>query len=342
MSGKPNAARGAGKDSAGRRGAPARYKGRRARVAARTVSPPDPRRPMDAPTRTLLVSVQMCFAVFPIAGKVAMEAFAPPAVLVWRLGVGSAVLLGLASWLYGRGAWPPARELLPIARLSLFGIAINQWLFLEGLSRSTAVNAGLLMTVIPVATTAFAAALGHETLGARRAAGIALSVTGVAILFGTRGARLGGGTALGDGLLVLNTLSYSLYLVLAKPVLRRTPHLVVVAWMFVASALVMPWFFTHLDWAPAHAGGRQWWGLAGVLVFPTVLAYVGNTVVLSRTRASTTATYVMLQPVITSVLGVVLLGEAFGPWLLVVATCVLGGLWLVSARRPRARAPATR
>lgn len=290
---------------------------------------------MDAPTRSLLITVQVCFAVFPIVGKIAMEAFAPGAVLVWRLGAGAAVLLLLAAWLHGARAWPGPRELLAIARLSLFGIAINQWLFLEGLSRSTAVNAGLLMTVIPVATTALAVGMGLEALSPRTLIGILLCATGVAILFTGRGARVGGATVLGDALLVVNALSYSLYLVLGKPVLARVPQLVVLAWMFVVAALVMPWFFTGTAWAPAQAGARHWWALAAVLVFPTVLAYVGNTVVLARTHASTTAAYVMLQPVLTTVFGVLVLGEAFGPRLLVVGACVLGGLWLVTPRRGR-------
>ena len=40
---------------------------------------------MDRQTRVLLVTTQVCFGVFPILGKLALEAFEPRAVLVWRL-----------------------------------------------------------------------------------------------------------------------------------------------------------------------------------------------------------------------------------------------------------------
>ena len=117
---------------------------------------------MDAATRRLLIVVQLCFGVFPAVGKIAMQpgAFSPKAVLVWRLAVGSAVLMALAVWRHGRAALPPRAELARLFGLSLLGVIINQLLFLEGLQRTTTVNAGLLITVIPVATTAIAVVLG--------------------------------------------------------------------------------------------------------------------------------------------------------------------------------------
>lgn len=295
---------------------------------------------MDARTRLLLLSVQFCFGVFPLVGKVAMESFAPKAVLVWRLLVGSAVLLVVAARMHGRAAFPPLKDLGVLGLLSVLGISLNQWLFLEGLSRSTAVNAGLLMTVIPVATLTFAVLARMETLNARRIAGIVLSVSGVVWLFLGRDASLGGDTTTGDLLMVANALCYSLYLVLAKPVLARIPNLVVVAWIFLFGAAVMPWFALDVPWAPAEAGTRQWVALVGVLLLPTVLAYIGNTVVLSRIDASITAAYVMLQPFLAAGLGISLLGERPEPRLLVTAVGVLSGLWLVSTpgrRRPAAQ-----
>lgn len=305
-----------------------------------TTGPPAAESPVDARTRLLLISVQFCFGVFPLLGKVAMQAFEPKAVLTWRLLVGSGVLLLVAARMHGRAAFPPLRDLGAIGVLSLLGISLNQWLFLEGLSRSTAVNAGLLMTLIPVLTLVFAVIAKMETLDLRRTTGIALSVSGVVWLFVGRDASLGGDTTTGDLLMVCNTVCYSLYLVLAKPVLVRVPHLVVVAWIFLFGACVIPWFSLDVAWAPAEAGRIEWAALAGVLLLPTVLAYIGNTIVLSRIDASVTAAYVMLQPFLAASLGILLLGERPEPRLAVTAVGVLSGLWLVSMpgrRRPAAQ-----
>jgi drug/metabolite transporter (DMT)-like permease len=286
---------------------------------------------VDPATRRLLVLVQLCFGVFPILGKVALESFSPQAVLVWRLLAGSGVLFACAVVVHGRAAFPDLADLLRLFGLSLLGVIINQLLFLEGLSRSTAVNAGLLMTLIPVVTVVLSAMLGRERLSARRIAGLLLSVAGVGVLFGSRGAQLGdASTRLGDLLMTANAVSYAVYLVLAKPVLARLPQLVVVAWLFLFGALVVPWFTLGAHWVPAGAGARHWPALGGILLFPTVLAYMLNTIVLARTHAGTTAMYIMLQPLVAVALGIVLLGERPGPGIAVTAGCVLCGLWLVS------------
>ncbi len=282
--------------------------------------------------------MQFCFGVFPILGKIAMPAFAPRAVLVWRLLVGSGVLMAIAVARHGRAALP-SRDVLPrLFGLSLLGVIINQLLFLEGLSRSTAVNAGLLITIIPVATTALAAALGAERPTRRRQAGMALSVAGVVTLFLGRGADLGGEALLGDLLITINAISYSFYLVLAKPLLARLPQLVLVAWLFTFGALCVPWFARDVDWIPPGAGTREWLALAGILLFPTVLAYLLNTIVLARTHASTTAAYILLQPFVSALLGILVLGERPGLAVAATAACVLAGLWLVSVSPRRAGA----
>ena len=79
--------------------------------------------------------------------------------------------------------------------------------------------------------------------------------------------------------------------------------------------------------------------LAFILVFPTSLAYFLNAFALSRLRASTTAMYVYVQPLITGVAGAVLLGEELTRGLLLSAGLVFAGIWLV-ARRPSGARPA--
>ncbi|MBM3984192.1 MAG: DMT family transporter [Planctomycetes bacterium] len=295
---------------------------------------------MDAPTRRLLLCVQLCFGVFPFLGKVAMDAFTPRGVLVWRLAAGSGVLMGLACWRHGRAAWPVRADLARLFGLALLGVIVNQLLFLEGLKRTTTVNAGLLITVIPVATTAIAVVLGRERPTRRRQLGMGLAVTGVLLLFLLRGAQVGGSTLLGDVFIVVNAISYSFYLVLAKGVLARLPQLVVVAWLFVFGLLTVPWLALDVAWVPPEARAPHWAALLGILLFPTVLAYLLNTVVLARTHASTTAAWVMLQPFVAAVLGIVLLGERPGWREGLTAACVLAGLWLVSVP-PRGAAPGT-
>ena len=90
-----------------------------------------------------LVAVQLCFGLLPLFGKWAFESFDPRAVGAWRIGGGAVILGGLAFLLYGKRALPARRDLLRLQACALLGVACNQVLYLEGLQRSTSVNAGL-------------------------------------------------------------------------------------------------------------------------------------------------------------------------------------------------------
>ena len=297
---------------------------------------------MTPSTRWMLIGVQVCFGIFPWLGKVAMEAFEPRAVLFWRLWVSSAVFLLMAFQIYGRAALPRSQDLFKLFGLSLLGVTVNQALFIEGLARSTAVNAGLIMVVIPVATVGISALLGQERASGRQLCGIALSVVGVSWLFLKRGASLGIDTRSGDLLMVINAISYSAYLVLARPMTARLPQLVVISWVFFFGALLSPLIAWDVAWWPADVGSEQLLALVGVIIFPTILAYLGTVVVLSRAGANVTASYVMLQPILGVLLGVSLLHERPERSLLLTAACVLGGLWFVSTKSKGGRAGAQR
>jgi drug/metabolite transporter (DMT)-like permease len=175
----------------------------------------------------------------------------------------------------------------------------------------------------------------QERLTLRRQLGAALGAD-VAWLFLHKGADIGGRTRGPDA--DRQRGSYSIYLVLAKPVLARLPQLVVVAWVFAFGALIVPWFALDVAWAPAAAGLRHWLALGGVLLFPTLLAYLLNTIVLSRTHASTTAAYILLQPLVSAVLALAWLGERPGAGIGITALCVVSGLWLCRPA-PAARPP---
>ena len=88
-----------------------------------------------------------------------------------------------------------ARPLLPrLLVLSLFGVCLNQILFLEGLYRTVPSHSALINTSIPVTTLLVAVLLRHEKLTRRKAAAVILSLSHPHFLFG-RGNHPRGGEA---------------------------------------------------------------------------------------------------------------------------------------------------
>lgn len=286
---------------------------------------------------TLLV-VQVFFGLFPLFIKLALESFEPLAIVFWRVVTGALVLGGLAAAVHGRRAWPLARDLPALAACALLGVVLNQTLAVEGIALSSATEAGLLMTLIPVFTFAFAILFKKERFRWRRAAGIGLALAGALLLLtGSGTADLAREHLVGNLLIVVNCASYALYLVLSGPLLTRYPPLVVIAWVYVLSLGALPLLLGRADVLPAAPSASALSGLAYVLVFSTVVTYLLNLYALARVRAATTAVYVYLQPLVAGAAGVAILGETLPPAAPLAATCLFAGIALVAAREPLAR-----
>src|SRR5512135_3572798 len=135
------------------------------------------------------------------------------------------LFLTAAAGVLARGEAPPTwRERGAIAVLSVLGIVLNQLFYITGLSLTTAANVALLVCTIPVFTLLFGMALGHERPGLRRAAGIPLALSGALLLLNVRHLDFHDRTLVGNALIVLNCLFYSLFLIGARGILaRRSP-----------------------------------------------------------------------------------------------------------------------
>ena len=283
-----------------------------------------------------LVVVQICFGLFPLFGKWAFESFEPRAVAGWRIASG-ALVLGLAAfWRHGRRALPSRGDLLRLQFYALLGVVLNQLLYLEGLKRTPVINAGLVMCLIPVFTLVIAIALRQERPSFSKNAGTLIAFAGTAWLALQKGPAFDAEYRLGNLLLVLNSLAYSFYLVLSKPLTRRLPPLAIIAWVFLLSSWTIPLFADGTVLRPEAAGGRAWASLAFILVFPTSLAYFLNIFALARVPASVTALYIFSQPLIVGAAGIFILGErpVLGTWL--AAAAILAGIALV-LRKPGPR-----
>src|SRR5207237_8891061 len=98
-----------------------------------------------------------------------------------------------------------------IALYSLLGVVLNQFLYTKGLALSTAINATLLSTTIPIATVLVSMLLGYERPAPRVLVGIAVAAGGVVYLVNPAQADFSREHVLGNFLLVSNTLAYCAY-----------------------------------------------------------------------------------------------------------------------------------
>lgn len=308
------------------------------------------RRSMDAAKRRAegvlaLLGVQLCFGLSPLFAKwtlVQPGGFTPRALVGWRILFGAAFLGGLAAWRHGRAVLPPRAVLGRLLLCALLGIALNMWLYMEGVRRTSALHTGLLVVQIPVFTYAVACLARVERARASRVLGIAVALVGASVIvFERSGADAGGASRLGNALIVANCLSYAIYLVLARGLLQRFPTLVVIAWIFWASLPAVPLFFLGGPVWPAEAAPRALASFAYTLAFATFLAYLLNAFALARVPASTVAVFIFLQPLVAGAAGVLVLGERLTPPVVVAGALLLAGITLVAFARTEGSAGAS-
>jgi len=286
-----------------------------------------------------LATVQLCFGLFPVIGTLAFApgGLSPLAVGGWRIVAGSLALGILARARHGPRARPHARDIPVFVICAVLGVALNQGLFLIGLSRSTPMNAGLVMSLIPVFTFGIAALVRQERFSLTRAAGIVIALAGVTPLLFARGLGGLGAHGLGNLLMVANSICYSCFLVLSKVLTRRYPALVIAAWSYIFSLGAAPFFAYGQVLLPAPWATTAWWSLVYILVVPTVIAYLLNMFALARVRASTVAVYVYAQPIIAGLASWWVFGERPTPAMLLGAPALFMGIWLVGRKPPPVR-----
>lgn len=292
-----------------------------------------------------LLTVSLCFGMHYFWGKGVVHALPQPAwPLAWAAvrATAAAAVMGAVALALGR--WRLPRKDLPnVAGLAAFGIVVNQILFITGLKYTTPTQSALINTVIPVATLALSRLLGHETLSWRKILGIALALSGAGWLLIPRAAGEEPHWR-GNALCFANAISFSLFLTLSRPFMRKSDSVAATAWLFVFGAvgidLIACRSFSALPLGAVPA--RIWvWGGCIVLLCTAVPFFLNNWA-LRRAPASAVAAYIYLQPLIAASTSAAWLDERLG-WevgiaaILIFAGVALGTLVPERQREPRAK-----
>jgi drug/metabolite transporter (DMT)-like permease len=293
-------------------------------------------------TRMLLFGAQACLASLMVAGREALYTI-PANALAYSRILGGAALFGLLSLLsrrvvIQRDDWPR------LVACGAVGVAANQFCFLNGLARSTATNASVLSTTIPVLTAIAAVVLRVERFQLRRAMGIGLALAGALVLLGAE--RLSGGAdhLLGNGMILGNCLCWALFLVLVRPLTARHSPIPLAANLFFVGTLValplgLPALVAFVPRMTPIDGAY----IAFIIVVPTVGAYAFNQLALRTAEPSLVATYWYLLPILGTAGAMARLGERPGLRAVVAAGLICGGIFVGSRpRRNEARLRARR
>jgi drug/metabolite transporter (DMT)-like permease len=281
-----------------------------------------------------LVGVQIFFGSLPVIAKVVLNVIPPVGLVGFRVGI-TALILAVIQAFRGRFWLKRRRDYMSLAILSLFGVTINQLLFVTGLSLTKAANTSLLAVTIPIFTLGVSSIAGTEKLQRIKTIGIVLAAVGVLLIIDPRNASFSSVTTLGDMLIVANSLSYGIYVATSKKVIERNGAFRSMMWVFIFAAIIcVPLGVRSMNVVDVQAVDTSIWALILYIgIGATASPYLLNAWALARVSPSVVAVYVYLQPVIGFLLAVLFLGEKIDEKFLVAAVLIFAGVYLVTRNR---------
>ena len=223
---------------------------------------------------------------------------------------------------------------------SMTGIALNQGLFLFGLSQTSPIDASIISTASPIFVMVLAAIVLNEPITRLKAFGVMLGATGaIALILSSIQVATGQSNMFGNLLCITSSFSYSIYLVIAKPITQRYSSVTMMKWMFLFAAIVIsPFTYQNLLETPAFHGTISFQNIASilyVLIGATFIPYLLIPMSLKRIRPTTMSMYNYIQPMGASTIAIIIGQDTFSIVKLIAAAFVFGGVYMVTQSKSR-------
>ena len=271
---------------------------------------------------------------YSIAKEVMPFYVGPFGLIVIRV-VSAALFFGIFSRLVVKEKIVGRADNLRSIACGVTGIAINQLCFFAGLNLTVPINAALLMVISPVAVLLFSAILLRERVSFRKVSGIVLACFGALLLINTSRGESTTGNIFGDLLIIMNAISFGLYLVLVKPLMQKYKAITIVSRIFAVGAVIVVPFGWQQLLTPNYSSfpASIWLAIAFMVVAVTILAYLLNTWALRYANPSLVGAYIYLQPVLAIIIATGFGKDEFTIQKSLYAFLIFAGVYLVSRTR---------
>lgn len=261
-----------------------------------------------------------------VLGKVALVELSVPHLMLYRFIFAS---IGFAPLLLWARPQLDRRDWRTVGIAALVGVPVQFLLQFEGLARTTASHAALMIGTAPVLVAIAAFVVLGERL--RPVAWFALiaSTAGVALIVMQTGHAPAAGspepTLVGDALVLVSMLAAVVWILVSKQLMERHSAVVVSGVITVTGTLMLAiWVLLRDGLPPATLAPGTWLAVGALGLIATTLSTVLWNWGLAHTDAGKAGAFINLEPVVGAALGVWLLHESLG------ASATLGGVLIVA------------
>lgn len=284
----------------------------------------------------MLVACALVWGSNVVVGRAVHAELPPVGLAFWRNAVAFLALLpftwrGLAS--QRAALWRGRRVILAAG---IVGTALFNYLIYRALHSTTAISAGLMMSLTPVAVPALAFVLLRDRLTLRQGIGIAVSLAGVAAIIarGDLSHLTAGSFNAGDLMMIAAMLCWSFYSVVIK---RKPadlgPFVFLAAVLACAVPVLLPFYvWESLSGAPMPATPTAFAAGLYLGLVPTMLALLLFNYAVQIIGPIRTGPYAHLVPVFAALLAILFLGERLAAFHFIGAAFIAAGLYLATRR----------
>jgi drug/metabolite transporter (DMT)-like permease len=284
---------------------------------------------------------------FAILGAVAFSAKAIVVKLAYRYNVDAITLLmyrmlfalpffALMAWWAGRGqARLTAEQWWRVLWVGFSGYYLASFLDFAGLQFISASLERLILYLNPTVVLLLGWRLYGRRIQPQQALAMAISYTGVMVVFGHELHFDGWVTLLGGGLVFASAISYAVYLLMSGELVKQVGSMRLVGLAsLVASGFCLLQFAVmrpmSAAWVAPEVIQLSLFNAVFCTAVPVLLVMLG----IERIGAALAAQVGMVGPMSTLIMGVFILDEPFNTWILVGTAFVLAGVYWAS-KRPR-------
>ncbi len=247
-----------------------------------------------------LFAVNALYGANHVVAKGVMPEHLTPSVFIFLRAAGATLLFWIINLLFVREKID-RKDFFLLAACGLFGVTINQLFFFHGLSLTSSINSGIIMTINPILVVFLSYLILKEAITWRKSLGIILGAIGAIFLTLTAGTGHGDST-LGDIFIFINAMSYAMYLVLVKPLMKKYAPLTVITYVFsfgLTFVVCYPPTLAELSMTDfASIPADIIYVILFVILGVTFLTYLLTVYGLKFLTPSVSSAYIYLQPVL--------------------------------------------
>ena len=285
-------------------------------------------------TDLLLLTVVAIWGLNFAVMKVAYKSFQPIAFNACRFIITSITMAALMTF-RSRAVCFERKDLKEILLLGFLINTVYQFLFVLGVDRTKAGNAGLILALVPIFAFLLGVLTHRESFSRRVVTGIILSFVGVAAIVGLGASGFSlSGTWRGDVMMIAAAFLWGWYTAGSLPLLLKYGWLAITGWMMIAGAALLvpvsiPWLLKQ-NWSAIESSA--WIALAYSSLFSIVYAYCVWAYALVNIGVTHTSMFSNVTPIVALFGGWLLLGEHPTPAQILGVALVLTGVFLVRSR----------